>query len=147
VSIVNEYFQKLSQQQKRQITPKYELHSQTGPSHAPTICRKLIIDNTEFKAEALNRKLADQQCAELAIKHFNIPTNVKRSIKYTATVLIDETVWNGSSDIINITLKKSNGETQEFKKLVAKIQNEQELAGEIQYDLRNMLRQQNVDTE
>ena len=125
VSIVNEHFQKFNQELKKQGNPelflKYELVSQTGPSHAPTICRKLTIGEQEFVADALQRKLADQKCARLAIEHFNIPIARSQVVKYTAYIDATPALWHGDMESFIVVLKKSDGENQELKEISVKI--------------------------
>jgi len=119
IGFLNEYCQKT-------VTsfPKFNIINQ-GPIHSPTFIVKCIFKEESFEGRGLTIKKAKDNAAREAIQQLKLDKkddDTKPSFK-----LVDlgdlESFWNDSESILKITIRKKEGDSQEFKSFViSKIQ-------------------------
>lgn len=126
IGFLNEFCQKT-------VTPfpVFNIMTKEGPSHSPTFIVECEFKGSFYEGRGLTIKKAKDNAAREAIRGLKLLDEIKDDKKFSFKLVEFgdlEKFWNGCDSTLKITIRKKEGDSQNFKSfLVSKIQ-------ELQYE-------------
>lgn len=119
ISFLNEFCQ-------RTVTPfpVFNIINKEGPVHSPTFIVECKFKGESFEGRGLSIKKAKDSAAREAIQQLKLEKDDDTKTSFKLVEVGDlENFWNGSESTLKITIRKKEGDSQQFKSFViSKIQ-------------------------